>query len=522
MLNMQLGASQHGSLLAHGSFRGVALALLVVLVASASAACTKGNKNKLLSKVLGSEDETGKRPEEVWLERIGVGAAQTARVCARPATDRVASALCAQPSPRLDGIEALYRALDLTGEERLVASTTHSLSLSARSVNAANPRTFVFVNNVRYAPIPFEKIAAVAFTRGEQFVEMVALDTETYEYNFYLLAFTQQCNTVHCTAKQLLTEQVERDWTSWTLYSDEDLVDTPLDCISCHRPYGPDTHKLLLMRQLPDPWIHWGDFRGVYEGADCSQDGPTGPQGEFIPGEGLDVLLKIEGADGRHAGISVAELAASKSGRLFGDFMVDARLRINDSPYGSNYPQGERELDAARILCERVRQGTNTRWDQYRVEMTGLGLPVAYYGSDVLDPDKRRELLTNRDAVLERHGDEDAFEVASSWMDEDIASAIGLTPREEDSGKQLLTQMCVRCHSSDAPRNSKRARFNAEHLDRIEPDTARVIRERIRLPSTSPRLMPPRRSALLTSAAIARIESYIDGHCSDPRPGACE
>jgi hypothetical protein len=142
----------------------------------------------------------------------------------------------------------------------------------------------------------------------------------------------------------------------------------------------------------------------------------------------------------------------------------------------------------------------------------------------VLARDKRRELLEDREAVLARTAGqkEDAFEVASSWMAPDVAAAVGLTPREDDGGRQLLRQMCVRCHSSNAPAGSKRAQFNAERLETIEPSTARAVLSRLKLPRTSSKLMPPRRACVLTSEAIEHIQGYIERHCSDPRPGACE
>lgn len=495
-----------------------ALLAFSLAVAAFLGACTERRNAAQVQ----ANEAMGQPPERVWLEKIGTGPRQTERVCVRGGQDSIARGLCQNPAPVIDGLSALYDAIGLgAGHERLVATTTHSLGLSARSVTAANPRTFVFVDNARHSPIPFDKIAAVAFSRGEQFVELAALDTKTYEYNFYLLAFEQACNTTRCTPEQLLTESVERDWTSWTLYSDADLVDTPLDCLSCHLPHGPGTHKLLLMRQLPDPWLHWGDFRGVYEGADCSHDGPPNG-GRFVPGDGLDLLARLEGPEGRHAGIPVKDLVAAQSGRLFGDFIVDARLRINDSPYGSNYPQQELELDAARILCERLKGGTNSIWDQYRVDLTSRGLPVAYYDHEVMNAEARRELMADRSAVLRRHASEDPFEVASGFMDPAVASAVGLTPRESDGGRQLLRQMCVRCHSHTAPPDSKRARFNAESLDRIEPAVAQAILGRLRLPPDSPRLMPPRRSARLDSRAIERIADFLAARCTDPRAGACE
>jgi hypothetical protein len=461
--------------------------------------------------------------EDVWLRNVGVGPSQTRRVCESGATDRVTLALCREPAPVIDGLKALYQALGFAAQnERLVAATTQSLGLSARLVSAANPRVFVFANNVEYVPVPHDKLAALSFARGEQLVELVALDTTTFDWNFYLLSFTQACSEPGCTPEQLLTEQVEHDWTGYTLYSDRDLVDTPLDCLSCHLPYGAGTHKLLLMRELPDPWLHWGDFRGVDETANCSQDGPKVPDpGRHVPGDGLDLLVSIEGRTGSYGGIEVGELADSKSGRLMSDFYVDARLVINDSPYGGNYPQVEREFDSAAVLCELLDSPTSARWELYRDELAGLGLPVPAPAADILDPEKRYAFQTDRAAYLAEHTDAAALDVASGLLARDVLTQAGLVPREQDDTPRILRQMCVRCHGQDTPEELRRARFDATALDHFTPVSARSIKARLRLPRTSPDIMPPLRSGELPSWAIERVEAYIDQHCTDPRPRAC-
>jgi hypothetical protein len=445
-------------------------------------------------------------------------------VCENGANDRVTAALCREPAPRIDSITSLYEALGLVGDkERLVAATTQSLGLSARTVSAANPRMFVFTNNIEYVPIPHDKLAAVSFARGEQLVELVALDTVTYDWNFYLLSFSQACNVAGCTAEDLLTERVEHDWTSVTLSSDRDLVDTPLDCVSCHLPYGPGTHKLLLMRELPDPWLHWGDFRGVNETADCSQDGPKGADpGRHIPGEGLDVLVALEGAEGRYGGVAVSELAASLSGRLMSDFHVDARRTINDSPCGGDYPQLEREFDAARILCELLDNPVSQRWEQYRAELAALGLPVPSPAADVMDPARRQEILADRAGFFAARAGASAFDAASGLLAQEVLSQAGIVPREQDGAPEILRQMCVRCHAGGLPSHLGRADFDASKIERFTPASARELKARLRLPRHSPLVMPPLRSGELPTWALERITTYIDEHCSDPRPGACE
>ena len=84
-------------------------------------------------------------PEDVWLSRIGTGPAQTARVCGRGATDRVATVLCDKSTPPIRSLDDLYRALHLGRPgQRLVAATVNSLGLSARTVSSLNPRVLVF------------------------------------------------------------------------------------------------------------------------------------------------------------------------------------------------------------------------------------------------------------------------------------------------------------------------------------------------------------------------------------------
>jgi hypothetical protein len=486
--------------------------------------CTQAERDRSAAGPPRANARDSLRAEDVWLRRVGVGPSQTRRVCESGAKDRVTAALCREPAPAIDSLTSLYAALGMVGtKERLVAATTQSLGLSARYVSAANPRTFVFTNNIEYAPIPHEKLAVVSFARGEQLVELVALDTATYDWNFYLLSFTQACNAAGCTPEQLLTEQVERDWTSFTLYSDRQLVDTPLDCLSCHLPYGAGTHKLLLMRELPDPWLHWGDFRGVNETANCSQDGPkVADPGRRVPGDGLDLLVALEGRTGRYGGIEVGELADSLSGRLMSDFYVDARLTINDSPNGGNYPQLEREFDSARILCELLNAPSSPRWESYREELAVLGLPVPSPSNDILDPAKRREFQADRAAYLAERAELPAVEVAGGLLAPEVLTQAGLIPREQDEAPRILRQMCVRCHAHDTPPELRRAAFDVTQLERFTPASARSIKARLRLPRTSPNVMPPLRSGELPSWAVERIEAYIDERCSDPRPRACE
>src|SRR5262245_38241154 len=146
-------------------------------------------------------------PEEIWLSRVGTGPAQTGRVCGRGATDRVATVLCNKSTPPIRGLEDLHRALRLDQPPaRLVAAPPHSLGLAARTTSGLNPRVLVYQDiSHKRRRVNYEEIVVAGFVRGEQLVEMAALDPATYEYNFYLLRFTQPCNRTRCTPEDLLT-----------------------------------------------------------------------------------------------------------------------------------------------------------------------------------------------------------------------------------------------------------------------------------------------------------------------------
>jgi len=486
---------------------------LVVAGAAVWTGCTRGGKGYPLHS-----------PEDVWLARIGVGPAQTSRVCAQGGTDRIATALCDKATPPIRGLGDLYRALRLDQQgERLVAVTTHSLGLSARTVSGLNPRVVVYQDiSHKRRRVNYEEVVATTFARGEQLVELAALDPTTYEYNFYLLRFTQACNRTRCTPEDLLTEKIESGWTDWTLYGERDVEDTPLDCASCHMPFGAGTHKMLLMRQEFDPWMHWSDFRGGDERTLCRTADFDGTVGKIVAvAEGLDLLRAVEGAGGRYAGVPVAELHAAESGKVFATYVVDAEGLIRNSPYRpSDYRYEQAGFATREVLCERFHTGTSPTWDRLRREAFAQGLPVPFYGPDVVDAQRRVEVAADRTAFLRGRAADSAFAVAASFIAAEVAGAVGFVPRPDDTAPEILRAMCVRCHAAAAAPHLRRARFNAEAIDHIDPVTANAVRRRLSLPRSSPELMPPLRVGELPPWAIARIDRYLRDRCTDP--GACD
>ena len=337
----------------------------------------------------------------------------------------------------------------------------------------------------------YEEFVAAGFTRGEQLVELVALDPATYEYKFYLLRFEQACNRSRCTPEDLLTEKIESGWTGWTLYADRDLEDTALDCLSCHLPFGKGTHKLLLMRQVTDPWMHWSDFRGGDERTLCPIQPPDGSPGKrVVTAEGLDILRAIEGTAGRYAGVPVPELHAAKSGKVLAKFLVDAEGHSRQ-PLSPRLPLRTAQFPDAGDRLRALSTGTSPTWDRQRRESLARGLPVPYYRPDVFEPSRRAEVVADRAAFLRRHAPDDASDVAASFI----------APRSRPKLAFFPAKKTVRPRSSDrcAFAVMRPARMRASSGLGSTPRRSTTSRRRRRrrfarrlsLPRRSPELMPP-------------------------------
>ena len=312
------------------------------------------------------------------------------------------------PAPALDGLADLYRALRLSpGTDARVAVATHSLGLSARTVSALNPRTFVFS---RYSPLLDEnQTAAVAFSRGEPFVELAGYDPGKQRLQLLPAGLPARVPG-DCAPRDLLTERIETGWTGWTLYADRDLEDTPLDCRSCHRPDGPGAPRRLLMRQADGPWMHWGDFRGVSPPTACADEtGASVLVDGTIVADGADLLRQLDGPLGRHGGVAVADLIAAQSGYELSSFLFyaagyadgigDVPCVPPDCPFSEPHP-----FPSQAILCDRLRHGradgTGGAWDRYRADVLARGFPVPYFDPDILDPSVRATIAGDVDAFL--------------------------------------------------------------------------------------------------------------------------
>jgi hypothetical protein len=436
-------------------------------------------------------------PDRYWLDEIGTGIEQRMKVCASGARDPIAVALCNDSDEPIDSLAKLYSILNLDGSiPRTIALGTNSSGLGARIVSAANPRIFVLGTDEAHYALTVDRLVVTSFVRGEQKVEMAGYDPVRDRINFYLLIFEQDCNRSRCGPKDLLSEKIESGWRDWTVYDAESLQDTPLDCLSCHRPDGPTGQTRFLMRDLQEPWFHW--MPTLQNSNRCGLD----TQPKHVPPDLRAVFENTHRSEMTYGGISFQDssLRESTGHNLF------ALLSTTGHFLGGSDRTEPFQLPSAKVVSQWQCEARTTSWNEYRAPMRERGFPVPYYGFNNLDAAMETKIQSDFGAVLDEHSLDDAFELMASVLSNESRQASGVEPPPDADGKQILHEMCVRCHGDDAPTGSRRALFN---VHRLTKRSAGVALERIDAPSDSPFAMPPRQAGHLPEAARAILRAYL-------------
>lgn len=423
---------------------------------------------------------------DVELAAFGVRDASHQRVCARGRNDSFARALCgSEQRPEIRDITGLLELVGLS-EERAFAMTGNSTSLVAHDVSAINPRMIVFPRVGSDLQRP-EQMTAVGFVRGEQLVEIVSRDPVTDDYNFYLLTFEQRCNyeQTGCDLASLLTEEIEHGWTAYSVYDQDDLELTSLDCRSCHQPGPPGSKHILRMQELASPWLHWF------------------PQRFSQRTESDRVLLaqfgEVHGLDAQYGGIPVTTIVnAIDEGS---GAQLEALIRAEGSGDQPNPFDGH-------IAAEMGRGHSPTWQERFETHLRGEAIAVPYPHIDVTDPVKRdaavRSYLNVVTGVAAR---ETLIDIRKIFSD-DAQQKLSFVPTPGSDGKTVLLQMCSRCHDGRGNPNLAKNRFDILKLDempRAQKDSAII-----RLTAEDHTRMPPKRVGHLTpesiQAAIAELQ----------------
>lgn len=432
------------------------------------------------------------------------GEQQLAELCARDGDDPIRAVFCADEAPRIENLIDIQGALGVDGARlggvRGLSVAGHSTSLSARSISAINPRVIIVQlepSPLEVIPPPYPELLALAFARGEQFVEIMVRDRIDHELRFYLLAFRQACNDAPkgCRPGDLLTPEIERNWLETTLYDERTLANTVLDCSVCHQPLGPGTPKILRMQELDTPWTHWF-FK--------SSDGGQALIADYLAAKGDEPL----------AGMPASQIEASHPGNLSIQAVYGGGYE-QPNKYESQAIEDEVRSSAAALGGAQPEDnsipGESATWRAgYERAKRGEAIAFPYYNVKITDAEKLARMTEAYRAY--RAGELDANELPDirDVLPDDPRrlAEMGMTTEPGLSGEAVLLQACSTCHNERLDQSQTRARFraNLDGLTRVEKDVAIA---RLQLPETSPYRMPPARASTLSAEARARAIAVL-------------
>lgn len=426
------------------------------------------------------------------------GAAHRLELCGRGYDDLLQELQCDGSLDSITSILELSRLLQLDptvgstvdSTYASVVLTAHSTALSLRTVSSVNPRA-VFVRHDD--PAAGGELLAMAFTRGEQAVEFVVRDRGSQQLRFYLLSYRQACNErqAGCLPGDLLTTETEHGWRDLDLYADEDLANTPVDCLHCHQPQGPGSETLLRMQEMTLPWTHW-----LWR---------HGHGGSVL----MDDYYRAKG-DEPYAGVPWEVIQQTEPGAL------PAFLRRHGAPPQPN------PFDSATIeqeVHDGVEQqpgdnsipGDSPTWrDLYDKAMDGSHIAVPYHDVKITDPQKLA--LMTEAYVRYRAGELPAEELPDLRDvlpdDPQLLAEMGMQPDPALEGHALLRAACGRCHNANLDQSLSRAAFDVEGS--LEDGKARdKAVERLMRPIDEAGAMPPPRLQLLTDAQRQELIEWL-------------
>jgi len=415
------------------------------------------------------------------LAPLGIREGTYERICARGRGDSFAKALCdGGRRPEIRDLEELLALVGLA-ETRAFALTGNSTSLVAKSVSAINPRILVFPRVEADLRQP-ERLTAVGFVRGEPFVELVSRDLATGDLNFYLLSFEQRCSyeSGGCDLASLFTEEIEYNWTAYSIYDQDDLEPTSFDCKSCHQPGTPGTKRILRMQELDSPWMHWFPQRFVQR---TDSDRALGAQ-----------FTEAHGADAQYGGIPIATIAnALDEGS---GAQLEALVRAE------GFGQQPNPFDAQ--IATEMKSGTSPTWQaRFQSHLGGEAIAVPYPRIDVTDDAKRAAAIRSYQDVVKKTAPRQTLRDLRDVFSDDAAEKLSFVPQPGADGKAVLLQMCARCHDGRGNPQLNKSRFNVRKLDemaRAEKDLAIS-----RITESGMTRMPPWRVGSLTPDSIRAV-----------------
>lgn len=322
----------------------------------------------------------------------------------------------------------------------------------------------------------------MSFVRGEPFVEIATRNSEG-DYNFYLMVVERPCDYEgECDLASRFTEEIESGWTAYSIYSDVDLGDTALDCLSCHQPRGHGTPTILRMQEFRNPWLHW-----------FPQKFAQRTQSDIVL---LPQFLEAHGVDKHYAGIPIPTIetaVAEGSGAH-----LEELLRAEGQAEQPNVfdPLIEREI---------AESGESGRWEGlYAAFLRGDAISVPYPGVDPTDSVRRQAVTQSYVSVVTGSAPRESLLNMNDLFTDEARELLGIVPPASADGKTVLNVACGRCHDGRGDPSLARGAFNVKALDEMSREIKDWAIERLQLGHDSPAVMPPARFGPLPQEAIAR------------------
>lgn len=428
--------------------------------------------------------------------------------CARPGDDAVRDAFCKGPLPSVRSLSALQALLDVMPVPRAPGQTPeaaalldplarisnvvalgHSTALSGHLISPINPRLIIIGTETN-----------MTFQRGVQHIELASQAREEGGFRFYLLTFSQACNTRAggCTPGDLYTKRVESDWTDFAIFDEEDIANTPQDCRQCHQ--RGRARPVLLMRELESPWTHF--FERDLLGSSSA------------PG--------VRGAD------LVQDYLAAKGDEAYGNVPASMMRQTSAQMLENIVPRAQPLLfDARKIERERWPWGANgfaktpqesPTWNKaYEAFKRGEQLALPYVDERVADPEKQARLAAAYRQYLAGTLDADELpDLADIFPDDPAVRArIGLTTEPGATPAEALIQACGPCHNDVLDQRLSRARFNID-LSRLDRRELALAIDRIERSRYEPGAMPPPHARQLEDDTRARLVAYLRARMEAP------
>jgi hypothetical protein len=404
---------------------------------------------------------------------------QYERLCKTPHDDAFFKLICGGVRPNIPDLLSLLKLVGLDHDSAF-ALTGNSTSLVAKSVSALNPRIIVFP---RVAPTLEQKddYVIVGFVRGERFVEVTSRDVTTGEPNFYLLTFEQRCQyDGTCDLASVLSEELEHDYSAYSIYAETDLENTSFDCLTCHRPGGFGTKKILRMQELSSPWLHWFPQRFVQR-----TDSDRLLSAQFVD---------IHGVDKQYGGVPITTIQnALDEGS---GAQLEALIRaegFGDQPNAFD----------PRIEAEAKSGADSPTWlMQWTLAVQGQAITVPYPRADVTDEAKRMAATQSYKDVVTGAAARNSLLDIREVFSQDALEKLSFLPKAGADGDAVLLQMCSRCHDGRADPEIGRSKFNVLKLGEMSADEKQLAAQRIQEPDGSVKKMPPWRSGSLSPDAL--------------------